>query len=178
LRQNIDRSKAFTYIDTDKTGNYDPAQEAKLKAARLQKAKAAKSAKKKGKSKAKAKEKAELVMKCILVLRFEAYGNVRNVINDEDNWQKIGLTSKVEMKKRGGISAISTDAEHPTSISRALSRTLEALLTILPDILQLVAASGAASSATTVQWWRAVRLPATSARTRRRRIVHPYSNLL
>jgi hypothetical protein len=86
LRQNIDRSKAFTYIDTDKTGNYDPAQEAKLKAARLQKAKAAKSAKKKGKSKAKAKEKAELVMKCILVLRFEAYGNVRNVINDEDNW--------------------------------------------------------------------------------------------
>jgi hypothetical protein len=88
LRKNIDRAKAFTYIDTDKTGNYDPAQEAKLKAARLQKAKAAKSAKKKGKGKgkAKAKEKAELIMKCIVKLRPAAYGNVRNIINDEDNW--------------------------------------------------------------------------------------------
>jgi hypothetical protein len=86
LRQNIDRAKAFTYIDTDKTGNYDPAEEAKLKAAQLQKAKAAKTAKKKSKGKSKGKEKAEPMMKRIVKLRFEAYGNVRNYIEDVDNW--------------------------------------------------------------------------------------------
>jgi hypothetical protein len=84
LRKNIDRSKAFTYIDTDKTGNYDPAQEAKLKATRLQKTKNATIAKKKGK--AKVQEKKELTIKCIVKLQFQAFGNVRNLTNDEDNW--------------------------------------------------------------------------------------------
>lgn len=84
LRQSINRAKAFTYIDTDKTGNYDPAQEARLKALRLQKAKAAKAAKKKGKGKEKAKK--EHIMKCIVRLRFKAYGNVRNINDDKDNW--------------------------------------------------------------------------------------------
>ncbi|KAF2036191.1 hypothetical protein EK21DRAFT_52289 [Setomelanomma holmii] len=84
LRQNIDRAKAFTYIDTDKTGDYDPAQEARLKTLRLQRAKAAKAAKKKGKGKEKAPK--QYVMKCIVRLSFKAFGNVRNYTNDEDNW--------------------------------------------------------------------------------------------
>ncbi|EAT77073.1 hypothetical protein HBI56_200140 [Parastagonospora nodorum] len=86
LRQNIDRAKTSTYIDTDKTGNYDPAQEAKIKALKLQKAKAMKAAKKKSKGKGKAKVQKEHVPKYIVRLRFKAFGNVRNYTNDEDNW--------------------------------------------------------------------------------------------
>lgn len=84
LRKNIDRAKACTYVDTDKTGNYDPSQEARLKALRLQRAKAAKAAKKKGKGKEKVRK--EHIPKLILKLRFSAFGNVRNYTNDEDNW--------------------------------------------------------------------------------------------
>jgi hypothetical protein len=46
--------------------------------------KAAKAAKKKGKGKQKVRK--EHVPKCILVLRFKTFGNVRNYTNDEDNW--------------------------------------------------------------------------------------------
>jgi hypothetical protein len=84
LRQNINRSKAFTYIDTDRTGDYDPDQEARLKTARLQKAKAAKSAKRYGKGKHKVSK--VHVMKRIVKLRFKHFGTVRNLTNDEDNW--------------------------------------------------------------------------------------------
>ncbi|KAL5116239.1 hypothetical protein ACEQ8H_005904 [Pleosporales sp. CAS-2024a] len=84
LRRNIDRSKAYTFIDTDNTGNYDPDREARLEALRLRKSKAAKAAKKKGKGKAKIQN--EHIPKRILKLRFETFGNVRNIMNDEENW--------------------------------------------------------------------------------------------
>ncbi|KAF2829626.1 hypothetical protein CC86DRAFT_344135 [Ophiobolus disseminans] len=87
LRQNINRKKAMTHIDTDKTGNYDPSHNAKMKALRIQKAKAAKAAKKKAKGKGKAQvEPKEHDIKLIVKLRFKAFGNVRNYTNDEDNW--------------------------------------------------------------------------------------------
>jgi hypothetical protein len=85
LRKNIDRTKAFTYIDTDRTGNYDPSQEARMKVLERQKAKATKK-KCKGKGKGKAKVRKEHVPKFILKFHFNAFGNVRNYTNDEDNW--------------------------------------------------------------------------------------------
>jgi hypothetical protein len=82
LRKNIDRSKAFTNIDNDKTGTYDPSHEARMKALERQKAKAAKKMKGKGK----AKLRKEHVPKFILKFHFSAFGNVRNYTNDEDHW--------------------------------------------------------------------------------------------
>ncbi|CAO2650864.1 Nn.00g091610.m01.CDS01 [Neocucurbitaria sp. VM-36] len=101
LRQNIERKKAFTYIDTDKSGNFDPSEEAKQRMLRLHKAKAAKAAKaaaqqKKGKGKARPPK--EHIMKCIVKLHFDAFGNVRNCTDDEDNWP-------------GGWSEIDSDCE-------------------------------------------------------------------
>ncbi|KAH7090744.1 hypothetical protein FB567DRAFT_590124 [Paraphoma chrysanthemicola] len=84
LRKNINRAKTSTYLDTDKTGNYDPTREARIKALKLQRAKAAKAAKKKDKSKPKAPK--HRVLKLIVKLRFTAFGNVRNNTNDEQNW--------------------------------------------------------------------------------------------
>jgi hypothetical protein len=86
LRQHIDRRKTYTYLDTDRTGNYDPAQEAKLIALRAQRAKAARSAKKKGKAKAKERAPKAHIPKFIVKLRFRAFGNLRNITNDEENW--------------------------------------------------------------------------------------------
>ncbi|KAJ4368810.1 hypothetical protein N0V83_005892 [Neocucurbitaria cava] len=86
LRQNIERNKAFTYIDTDKSGNFDPAEEAKQRMLRLHKAKAAKAAARQKKGKGKERGPKEHTMKCIVRLRFNAFGNVRNYTNDEDNW--------------------------------------------------------------------------------------------
>ncbi|KAI4646303.1 uncharacterized protein J4E78_009225 [Alternaria triticimaculans] len=87
LRQGIDRKKTYTYVDQDASGNFDPAQETQNKALKLKQAKAAKAAKaanrfKKGKQRA----TQENIMKCIVRLRFENFGNVRNVTNEEDNW--------------------------------------------------------------------------------------------
>lgn len=48
----------------------------------LNKAKAAKKSRKKGKERA----PKQCIRKCIVKLRFEAFGNVRNVTNEEDNW--------------------------------------------------------------------------------------------
>jgi hypothetical protein len=76
----------MTYLDSDKTGNYDPSQEARIKSLQLQKAKAAKAAKKKGKGKGKEKVEKDHVMKCIVKLRIKAFGNVRNLTEDEENW--------------------------------------------------------------------------------------------
>ncbi|KAI4666315.1 uncharacterized protein J4E79_002352 [Alternaria viburni] len=87
LRQGIDRKKTYTYVDQDASGNFDPAQEAQNKALKLKQAKAAKAAKaanrlKKGKQRA----PQENIMKCIVKLPFESFGNVRNLTNEEDNW--------------------------------------------------------------------------------------------
>jgi hypothetical protein len=88
FRQNIERKNAFTYVDQDTSGNFDPAEEAKQKTLNLNKAKAAKAAKAAAAFKLKGKQRAlkETVMKCIVKLRFERFGNVRNYTNDEDNW--------------------------------------------------------------------------------------------
>jgi len=83
LRQNIDRSRRATYLDSDKTGNYDPVKEARLKMLSKQRAKAAR---KKGKGKGKAKAPKEHVLKCIVKLRFKAFGNVRNIVDDFEHW--------------------------------------------------------------------------------------------
>ncbi|KAH8730575.1 hypothetical protein GQ44DRAFT_644745 [Phaeosphaeriaceae sp. PMI808] len=98
LRKNINRAKTITHIDTDKTGNYDPAHEAKLKALRLQRAKANKAAKKKR------KEKKPQIPKFIIKLRFaDRFGDVRNITNEEENWPEGWSESdsgrKPELKK-------------------------------------------------------------------------------
>ncbi|KAL6710866.1 hypothetical protein ACN47E_007923 [Coniothyrium glycines] len=84
LRQNIERMKTFTYIDTDRSGNFDPTAEAKQKMLKLNKARAAKALQRKKKDKKCASK--ENVMKCIVKVRFEAFGTVRNYTNDEENW--------------------------------------------------------------------------------------------
>ncbi|KAF2689711.1 hypothetical protein K458DRAFT_272825, partial [Lentithecium fluviatile CBS 122367] len=80
LRRNIDRTVATTtWLDVDQSGNYDPEEEDKKKALKLNKAKA----KKKGKQKAAPKERK---MKKIVKLRIQAIGNVLNITNGEDHW--------------------------------------------------------------------------------------------
>ncbi|KAF2624179.1 hypothetical protein BU25DRAFT_374521 [Macroventuria anomochaeta] len=88
LRQNINHKKALTHVDTDKSGNWDPEQEAKEKAAKLVRAKATKREKKKKKKKKKDKSDTfrDYTMKCIVKLPFDAFGNVRNITNDQQNW--------------------------------------------------------------------------------------------
>jgi hypothetical protein len=87
LRQNIDRQKAVTHVDTDKSGNFDPEQEAKQRAAKLVRAKSAKNEKKETrKKKSKNSEPRHFVMKCIVKLPFKAFGNVRNITDDAQNW--------------------------------------------------------------------------------------------
>ncbi|KAF3048135.1 hypothetical protein E8E12_010678 [Didymella heteroderae] len=87
LRQNIDRQKAVTHVDTDKSGNFDPEQEAKERAAKLVRAKVAKKEKKeKRKKKSKNDTPRGYVMKYIVKLPFDAFGNVRNITSDEQNW--------------------------------------------------------------------------------------------
>lgn len=84
FRQNIDRAKAFTYIDNDKTGNYDPAEESRRQALKIQKLRVAKAGKKERKSKTSPRK--EVAMKRIVRLRFKAFGNVRNYTDEQDNW--------------------------------------------------------------------------------------------
>ncbi|UPX15847.1 uncharacterized protein EKO05_0006283 [Ascochyta rabiei] len=79
LRQNIDRKKAFTYMDNDKSGNWDPEQEAKVGAAKRAK-------KEKRKKKGESPGHKNYTMKCIVKLPFEAFGNVRNATNEEQHW--------------------------------------------------------------------------------------------
>lgn len=90
LRRNIDRKKTFTNIDTDKSGNWDPELEAKERAAKLVRAKVAKREKKEKNRKRKGKGEAsrDYVIKCIVKLHFDAFGNVRNATDDEQNWPK------------------------------------------------------------------------------------------
>lgn len=82
-----------TYFDNDRTGDYDPGQEAQR--AKNARSKASmkrreKSLKKEETRKVQARAKGHLdrdpIEKCIAVLRFQNYGNVRNIIDDEDNW--------------------------------------------------------------------------------------------
>lgn len=84
LRQNIPRKTAFTYIDTDNSGNFDPLDEAKRKMLKINKAKAAKLAQQKKKKKQSAPK--QQIEKLIVKLHFEAFGNVRNYTDDEQNW--------------------------------------------------------------------------------------------
>lgn len=88
LRQNINRKKAFTYLDTDKSGNWDPEQEAKERAVKLVRAKAAKRDKKERRKKKTSKDLGpeDYAMKCIVKLPFGAFGNVRNITDEEQNW--------------------------------------------------------------------------------------------
>lgn len=87
MRQNINRQKAVTHVDTDKSGNFDPEQEAKERAAKLVRAKAAKKEKKETrKMKGKNGAPKNYVTKCIVKLRIEKFGNVRNITGDEQNW--------------------------------------------------------------------------------------------
>ena len=80
LRKNIDRQIKSTWLDIDKSGNYDPEEEAKQKAAKLNKAKARK---KKAKQQAASKERR---LKCIVRLHFKAIGNVVNIMDSHENW--------------------------------------------------------------------------------------------
>ncbi|KAF2847182.1 hypothetical protein T440DRAFT_457015 [Plenodomus tracheiphilus IPT5] len=84
LRQNIERKKAFTYIDTDMSGNFDPSDEVKQRMSRLKKDKTVRLAQQKRKGKQSAPK--EHTMKLIVRLRFAAFGNVRNYTNEEQNW--------------------------------------------------------------------------------------------
>ncbi|KAJ4983793.1 hypothetical protein SVAN01_10713 [Stagonosporopsis vannaccii] len=90
LRQNIDRKKAVTHVDNDKSGNFDPDQEAKDRSAKLIRARAAKKERKEKKEKQKRKGKSaappDYLMKCVIRLPFRSFGNVRNITNDEQNW--------------------------------------------------------------------------------------------
>ena len=104
LRQNIDRKKAVTHVDNDKSGNWDPEQEAKERAAKLIRVKAAKKEKKeKRRKKDKSEASKDYVMKCIVRLPFEAFGNVRNITNDvqnwPDDWSDIDPEQKRELKQ-------------------------------------------------------------------------------
>lgn len=87
MRQNINRQKAVTHVDTDKSGNFDPEQEAKQRVAKLVRAKAAKKEKKETrKKKSKNDGPRDSIMKCIVKLPFKAFGNVRNITDDAQNW--------------------------------------------------------------------------------------------
>ncbi|PZC91253.1 C6 zinc finger domain protein [Pyrenophora tritici-repentis] len=84
LRTGIDRDVPTTHVDQDESGNFDPTAEMRERMLKLQQAKAAKAAKRSKKGKERAPE--EKANKCIVKLRFEAFGNVRNATNDEENW--------------------------------------------------------------------------------------------
>ncbi|KAJ4353121.1 hypothetical protein N0V95_003655 [Ascochyta clinopodiicola] len=113
LRQNIDRKKAFTYMDTDKSGNWDPDQEAKERAAKLIRTREAKREKKeKRKKKGKNLGHKEYTMKCIVKLPFEAFGNVRNATNEEqhwpESWSEIDSEQERELDECWGVYRINT----------------------------------------------------------------------
>ena len=77
-------------MDTDKSGNWDPDQEAKERQKKALRARVAKKEKKQKKEKkGKGKKRSEDVddtMKHIVKLRVKNIGDVRNVTNDEQNW--------------------------------------------------------------------------------------------
>ncbi|KAJ8115565.1 hypothetical protein OPT61_g2814 [Boeremia exigua] len=86
FRTNIDRKKAVTHVDNDKSGNWNPDQHAENKTSKMSSAAAKQDKKERRKKKRKNDTKREYVMKCIAKLRFDAFGNVRNITNDEQNW--------------------------------------------------------------------------------------------
>lgn len=90
LRKNINRQgAASTHIDIDRSGNYDPAEEARknaLKARAAKQAKQVQQSKKQNSKKPKKKAINERKPKFILKLKFKAMGSVLNVTDNEDNW--------------------------------------------------------------------------------------------
>ncbi|KAL1792384.1 hypothetical protein ACET3X_008891 [Alternaria dauci] len=87
LRQGIERRAAYTYIDQDESGNFDPVYETQNKARRLKMAKTAKvaqAARRLKKDQQRASK--EPILKCIVKLRIRNFGNVKNITNDQDNW--------------------------------------------------------------------------------------------
>ena len=84
MRTGIDRKTAFTFLDEDTSGNFDPEEEERKKTLKLKQDKAAKASRRGKKGKQRASK--EPVKKCIVRLHFESFGNVRNITNDEDNW--------------------------------------------------------------------------------------------
>ncbi|KNG50077.1 c6 finger domain-containing protein [Stemphylium lycopersici] len=84
LRTGIDRKTAFTFLDQDTSGNFDPADEERKKSLKQKQDKAAKASRRGKKGKQRASK--ELVKKCIARLHFESFGNVRNITNDQENW--------------------------------------------------------------------------------------------
>ncbi|OWY57138.1 hypothetical protein AA0118_g9156 [Alternaria tenuissima] len=87
LRQGIERRAAYTYVDQDESGNFDPVNETQNKAQRLKMAKAAKAAKAARRLKRdQNRVSKEPVLKCIIKLRIANFGNVKNITDDQDNW--------------------------------------------------------------------------------------------
>jgi hypothetical protein len=91
LRQNIDRKKAITHVDTDKSGNWDPDQQAKERQKKALRARVAKKEKKQKKEKKRKGKKrsddVDYISKHIVKLPFnKRFGDVRNATNDEQNW--------------------------------------------------------------------------------------------
>jgi hypothetical protein len=88
LRRNINRQGATsTHIDVDHSGNYDPAEEARIKTLKARMAKQAKQATKKEKSKKSSdKPKDGWRPKLIFKRKIRAMGTVLNITDNQDNW--------------------------------------------------------------------------------------------
>ncbi|KAH6618970.1 hypothetical protein C7974DRAFT_441563, partial [Boeremia exigua] len=105
LRQGIDRKKAVTHVDNDKSGNWDPEQGNSERAARPGRTKAAKKRREKEKrgKKGRIDAPSSYTMKCIVRLPIDAIGEVRNSTNDEqnwpDNWSEIDSEQERELKE-------------------------------------------------------------------------------
>ncbi|KAF1929151.1 uncharacterized protein M421DRAFT_100320 [Didymella exigua CBS 183.55] len=104
LRRNINRQKTIAHIDTDKSGDFDPDQEAKERATKLVHAKVAKKDNKETrKKKGKNGVPRDYVMKCIVKLPFDAFSNVRNIKNDEqrcpEDWSEIDSEQGRELEE-------------------------------------------------------------------------------
>jgi hypothetical protein len=79
LRNHMDRLITGACLDADASGDYDPEEEARR--AKLEKAK-----KRERRKSRLARQRPEKVPKCIVRLKFRAFGNVLNVTDCEDNW--------------------------------------------------------------------------------------------
>lgn len=76
-------------MDTDKSGNWDPAEETKAKkrtARSIQRKLAKKEKMANTKKESTNKPEREYTMKCIVKLAFDNFGNVRNATSDQQNW--------------------------------------------------------------------------------------------
>ncbi|KAF2446800.1 hypothetical protein P171DRAFT_239458 [Karstenula rhodostoma CBS 690.94] len=89
LRKNINRQgAASTHIDIDQSGNYDPAEEARIWSVKARMAKQAKQAQKAKKKPNKDNAEAEGERKLKLIFRgkIEAMGMVLDITDNQDNW--------------------------------------------------------------------------------------------